>query len=138
MVLDPDNEPMHLDGPAFTNRVETIINYKGNNFYMACGTLVTGVPDEGTTTCVKRIGHPGDIHEDWDGNQVEGVREVEKPEKIFDWTTSTPIEEAVGQAIGAASACWENLSGAGIFESTRAKQIVDELVAYINSKQPIY
>lgn len=60
------------------------------------------------------------------------------PEKIFDWTTLTPIETAVGEAIGAVSACWENLSGAGIFESTRAKQIVDELVAYIKSKQPIY
>lgn len=59
-------------------------------------------------------------------------------DKLFDWTTATPIEQAVFEAIGAASVCWETLEGAGVFDSTRAKQIGDELVDYINSKGPIY
>lgn len=61
-----------------------------------------------------------------------------KPQRIFDWTAETDIETAVGEAIGAASVCWENMSGTGIFDSTRAKQIVDELVDHIRSKGPIY
>jgi hypothetical protein len=38
---------------------------------------------------------------------------------------------AVGLAIGAASVCWENPGGAGVFDSTRAAQIADELVAHL-------
>src|SRR5438045_7518243 len=56
------------------------------------------------------------------------------PEKILNLQVSTPIEQAVFEALGAASACWENLEGAGVFESTRCKQIGEELVEYINSK----
>ena len=41
------------------------------------------------------------------------------------------IEEAVFQALGAASACWETLGNAGVFDSTRCKQIGDELLARI-------
>lgn len=129
--MNPEMEPKDLDAPAFTNIVETVISYKGENFYKACGELVTGRPDEGTTSCVKRVGHPGDIHEDFDGNTTE-------QKKILNLHISMPIEEAVFQALGAASACWENLSGAGVFESTRCKQIGDELIAYFESKQPIY
>lgn len=40
-------------------------------------------------------------------------------------------EQAVFLALGAASACWDNLRGAGVFESTRAKQIGDQLMAYL-------
>jgi hypothetical protein len=38
--------------------------------------------------------------------------------------------EAVHQAIGAASACWTNLEGAGTFESIQAQQIAGELLDY--------
>lgn len=37
-------------------------------------------------------------------------------------------EEAIFQALGAASVCWEFPEKAGIFESTRAKAIGDQLV----------
>lgn len=33
------------------------------------------------------------------------------------------MEEAIGLAIGAASVCWENPGGAGVFESGRAAAI---------------
>lgn len=41
------------------------------------------------------------------------------------------LESAVFQAIGAASVCWENLHGAGTFDSTKAKNIGDALLARI-------
>jgi len=38
------------------------------------------------------------------------------------------FEELIFQALGAASACWNNLEGAGVFESDRCKAIGDELI----------
>lgn len=37
-------------------------------------------------------------------------------------------EEAIFQALGAASMCWEHIERAGIFESDRAKFIGDQLI----------
>lgn len=45
---------------------------------------------------------------------------------------ATNVREAVFQAIGAASTCWENMEGTGIFDSDRAKQIGDELMEWVN------
>jgi hypothetical protein len=48
----------------------------------------------------------------------------------FGWVDdATDRRSAVFQALGAASACWENLSGAGVFDSTRAKAIGEALLA---------
>ena len=56
----------------------------------------------------------------------------------FDFTKNSndelTIDEAVFQAIGAASVCWENMEGAGIFDSDRAKDIGDKLLAFIELK----
>lgn len=38
----------------------------------------------------------------------------------------------IGQAVGAASVCWEDMSGTGEFESQRARVIVDEVITWIN------
>ncbi len=46
-------------------------------------------------------------------------------------TDPTDLRSVVGQAIGAGSACWENVHIAGMFDSERASQIVDEAVAWI-------
>jgi hypothetical protein len=40
-------------------------------------------------------------------------------------------ETAVYLALGAASACWENLDQAGVFESTRCAQIGQELIDHL-------
>lgn len=45
------------------------------------------------------------------------------------------LEAAVGQAIGAASMCWESTTSAGVFDSTRAKSIVDAVMARIREDQ---
>lgn len=37
-------------------------------------------------------------------------------------------EGKVFVALGMASACWDNLSGAGVFDSTRAKEIGEALI----------
>lgn len=41
------------------------------------------------------------------------------------------LEEAVFQALGAASACWDNLEGAGVFQAERAHAIGVELLERI-------
>lgn len=38
------------------------------------------------------------------------------------------LEEAIGLGVGAASACWDNLEGAGVFDSTRATLITEMLL----------
>lgn len=43
------------------------------------------------------------------------------------------IKEWVGQALGAASACWSDLEGAGVFDSTRCAAIADALNKHIMS-----
>lgn len=45
---------------------------------------------------------------------------------------SLPLESAVFQALGAASTCWENLSGTGIFNDRRAVAIGRALLEEIN------
>lgn len=44
------------------------------------------------------------------------------------------LETAVFESLGAASACWENLEGAGVFESTRCKEIGDQLLERIQQE----
>lgn len=41
-------------------------------------------------------------------------------------------ESAVFQAIGAASVCWESMTGAGLFDSGRAEEIGDALIEELN------
>lgn len=50
-----------------------------------------------------------------------------------DWFADceTP-REAVFQALGAASVCWEQIEKAGVFESTRAKAIGDALISRLS------
>lgn len=47
-----------------------VISYKGENFYRACGELVAELEGGGRSHCVKRIGHPGNQHEDYDGRRL--------------------------------------------------------------------
>jgi hypothetical protein len=62
---------------------------------------------------------------------VNGDRvELGKTVNILD--PELPIEEFIGQAVGAASMCWENPEGAGVFDSERAERIAEELTARIS------
>ena len=42
------------------------------------------------------------------------------------------LEEILFQALGAASMCWENVEAAGIFDSSRAKEVGMALLAEVN------
>jgi hypothetical protein len=64
--MDHNEFPVEING-AFSDQGHTVINYKGENYYLACGEIVTGNMREGTTTCVKRASHPSFNHEDWYG-----------------------------------------------------------------------
>jgi hypothetical protein len=46
----------------------------------------------------------------------------------FDWTVDTPLNEVIGQAVGAASMCWEHPERAGVFKVEQATAIVDEVM----------
>lgn len=41
------------------------------------------------------------------------------------------LEDAIGLALGAASTCWDNLSGAGVFQSERAGFVSQELLTLV-------
>lgn len=43
------------------------------------------------------------------------------------------LTQAVHVAVGAASACWENLAGAGVFDSDRARDVAQGLIGYIEA-----
>lgn len=52
------------------------------------------------------------------------------------WTFSQPpesLDQAVQEAVGGASACWDNLEGAGVFESERALEVSQALIDWINA-----
>jgi hypothetical protein len=53
-------------------------------------------------------------------------------ETAIDWRAELAkvdtLEEAIGISVGAASACWSNLEGAGTFESERAASISEALL----------
>lgn len=42
--------------------------------------------------------------------------------------------QAVGEAVGRASVCWDNLEHAGAFDSTIASEIVDQLMDRIEQE----
>lgn len=53
---------------AFANADQSIINWNGENYFQSCDEQVMDTP-EFKSHCVKRKDHPGDIHEDYDGNR---------------------------------------------------------------------
>lgn len=52
--------------------------------------------------------------------------------KVLEGPDVESLEQAVFRSLGAASACWSTLSRAGTFDASRAKEIGEELVEYIN------
>ena len=52
---------------------------------------------------------------------VEAGGESGAPPNIF--ADATDVEQVLNLAVGAASVCWENPSDAGVFDSTRARDI---------------
>lgn len=48
-------------------------------------------------------------------------------------TPLDPRREAVFEALGAASACWSNLEGAGVFDAERAGRIGDDLLERLDA-----
>lgn len=47
-----------------------------------------------------------------------------------------PLSTVVFEALGAVSDCWDNLPGAGVFESERARDIGDRLVEHLRPTSP--
>lgn len=47
---------------------------------------------------------------------------------------SDDLKKFVGEKVGEATACWENLSGAGVFQAERASKILEEIYTAINQQ----
>lgn len=62
-----------IGSECFANEEETIISYKGENFYKSCDHQVTDIEGGGASHCVKRVDHPGVRHEDFDGNTYDEI-----------------------------------------------------------------
>jgi hypothetical protein len=64
-VSQPSTNYTDIGPECFTNG--EVISYKGENYYKACDVFVADLPDGGQCFCVKRVGHPGLVHESYDG-----------------------------------------------------------------------
>lgn len=70
-ITQPTQDYVEIGPECFSDAAGTIISYKGENYYRACDTFVGNVLGGGQSFCVKRVGHPGSVHEDFDGNKRE-------------------------------------------------------------------
>lgn len=47
------------------------------------------------------------------------------------------LTAAVYQAVGAASVCWETMEGTGVFQEAQARNVAEDLLAYIAQSRPL-
>lgn len=66
-----DEEFAQLNRDFFITPDGTVIGYRGKNYYEACDQLVMVLPDGSQTHCVRRVGHDGLIHEDYEGHEIK-------------------------------------------------------------------
>lgn len=108
-------------GPeCFTNG--EVISYKGENYLKACDKFVADHADGSRTFCVRRKGHPGGVHEDYDG-VLKFVTDLEEPDDEV-YNAETPI---VGKAFEDTAESPANFVKRHIAWE-RAKTLVDEIV----------
>lgn len=67
----------------------------------------------------------------WFANAIETAKRIEV-ERLAD---SDEFKSAVFQALGAASVCWESMSGTGVFQSDQAKALGDEFIAAVRERR---
>lgn len=48
------------------------------------------------------------------------------------------LTAAVYQAVGAASVCWENMSGTGVFDDVRAREVAERLLRFIADCEDVH
>lgn len=61
------------------------------------------------------------------------LQAMHEPTPVFELEPGLPAVTAVMRALGAASSCWSDLRGAGEFDSTRAEQIGQTLLAHLRA-----
>jgi hypothetical protein len=68
----PLSEELKGIGPeAFTNAEETVISFKGSNFYRACDAFVRNRPEGGASYCIRQMGHEDNNHIDFSGHSTK-------------------------------------------------------------------
>lgn len=56
------------------------------------------------------------------------------PDGWLPWEPAADVRSKITQAVGAASMCWTDMTGAGVFDDARARRIVDCLVDLVNEQ----
>lgn len=92
----PNNSDFIDIGPeCFANKEETVISWKGENFYRACDKLVTGTLEGAASHCVKRVRHKNDC-EDYDGNTRGLSTVLNDPVRTVPLTVNMQAHRVVG------------------------------------------
>lgn len=66
-IIEVQVEFVNIGPECFSDTDEKVISWKGQNYYRACDEIVCDLPEGGQAFCVKRVGHPGTIHEAYHG-----------------------------------------------------------------------
>lgn len=61
-----------------------------------------------------------------------GAKPIGRPD--YPWTIDTPMDEIIGEAIGAASTCWEHPERAGAFDVETATALVEAVLRILHAK----
>lgn len=59
---------------------------------------------------------------------------TQNAEYVFEFDHCEDLRQAVYEAVGAASVCWESMEGTGVFDTTRASAVADALLQYVNER----
>jgi hypothetical protein len=100
--------------------------------YLALMNLPEPVPDEDRDDPSSNEG-PDVLPAEFDLPDAEAEAKSKAEDAMFylDLNAADNPRQAVFRALGAASVCWEDLYGAGLFDSSRAVHIGDQLMEYL-------
>lgn len=98
----------------------------------------TDAPECTTCSALKNYPRPWGLNIDPNNEDKPGQTEQENSVRtpvLFRGREDDPstLAEVIGQGIGAGSVCWENVAGAGEFDSSRAAGILDEILFWIHT-----
>lgn len=71
--LKDENGFINIGPECFANDDATVISFKGENYYRACNKFVHQDSEGTRSHCVKRVGHPAALCEDFDGNHRQNL-----------------------------------------------------------------
>lgn len=94
MQDEPLSDELKEIGPeAFTNGAETVISFKGSNFYRSCDAFVRKLPDGGGSYCIRQMGHEEGNHIDFSGHSTQELTYIGGEDVVTGMGTPVPTIE---------------------------------------------